>query len=135
MISSSILKNIKLKKISATLGKPFDFNNKNLVQNKMKGSDEKDKALNELYLLSKDFKLTSQRLEGYKISEKKFKEIYKKLLEEGAGQWVKGHYVAASSLVFGSSLEYIHNELEEEEPDWPRIAFNLVLYFETGKVT
>ncbi len=130
MIFSSIKKSIKLKKISKILGELTTLSVKDLIAS----SEKKEKAIDDLYALSKNFKYTKKRLIKHKIDKEKFKEIYSNLLRAGAGQWVKGHYVVASSLAFGSTLEYIPEELEGgEEGDWPEIAFNLIEYFEKGK--
>lgn len=92
---------IKLKKLSKILGESVNITNLQDISSKLA---KKDKALDDLYSLSKDFKYTNLRLEKHNIDKEKFKEIYRKLELLGAGQWIKGHYVAASSLVFGSTL-------------------------------
>jgi len=144
MIFDSISKNIKLKKISKILGAPFSISS---VQGMMNRSEKKDKAIDDLYFLAKNYKYTNKRLKKYNVDSKRFKEIYRKLILTGAGQWVRGHYVAASSLVFGSTLEYILEKLEKLDdadwdtftvfskiPDyWRDIAFSLIEYFEKGK--
>ncbi|MDO8583355.1 MAG: hypothetical protein Q7R51_02400 [bacterium] len=106
---------------------------------------KKDKALDDLYLLSTNFKQTNDLLEKYNTNKEKFKKIYGKLVLLGAGQWARGYYVAASSLVFGSTLEYVLEKLAKASdedltvsfaniPNYLReMAFNLIEYFEKGK--
>ena len=144
MFFDSIKKSFKLKKISKILGAPLTLD----VQSLIKDSSKNDEALDNLYNLSKDFKYTNKRLDEYKVDKERFKRIYGNLVIAGAGQWIKGHWVPASSLVFGSTLEYILEELEKHKGEdlnssiplsnipgyWMEIAFNLIEYFEKGKM-
>lgn len=141
-----IKKEIKLKKLSEVLGKSVNMAD---LQDMANDLSKKDKALAELYLLSVSSKDTNKHLEEYKIDKEKFKEIYRKLILLGTGQWAGEHYVAASSLAYDSTLEYILEKLEKANdedltvsfadiPSYLReAAFNLIEYFEkekTGKI-
>lgn len=131
MIFSSISKSIKLKRTSKVLGAPITLS----IDNLLNKQEEEDRALDELYLLAKNYKYTNNRLKKYHIDNKRFKEIYRALLIAGAGQWVKGHYVAASSLVFGTTLEYILERLDKgKQKDWQDIAYKLIEYFQKRKI-
>lgn len=87
MIFDSVSKSIKLRKISRILGAPGFLSDS--VQDMVSGFDKKNETLDKLYSLSKNFKYANKRLEEYNIDREKFKEIYRKLVRAGAGQWVK----------------------------------------------
>jgi hypothetical protein len=62
-------------------------------------------------------------------------EGYEWLLTAGAGQWCRGHWVAASAFVFPPALEYVLTGIEgRTKNDWQTVAFRLVEYFENGEV-
>ena len=63
----------------------------------------------------------------------KLKTAYGALILNGAGQWVKGHFVAASTLVFGPTLIFLINSLHRER-SLKEVAFILMVYFEKGQV-
>jgi len=76
-----------------------------------------------------------QIIKQYGIDRTGLKKIYKELLENGAGQWIKGHWVAASSLVFGGPLEYLLKNYNKKS--WTDISWRLIEYFEqveTGSI-
>jgi hypothetical protein len=63
------------------------------------------------------------------------------LLASGAGQWVRGHWVAASALCYGFTLEFVLSSATAGKAAgrtpreiWTPIAFELVDYFAKGAV-
>lgn len=58
-------------------------------------------------------------------------EIYTNLIKIGAGQYVRGHFVAASSLAFGFTLDYVIAHKDDDSFDV--VAYNLILYFQENK--
>ena len=50
----------------------------------------------------------------------------------GAGQYYRGHWVAASSLVFGMTLDYLFDEKNQMDSrdNGDRVAYRLIQYFE-----
>lgn len=126
-VFNSIKKNLKLRKLSQILDSSIGFS----IEEMMKTSEKKEKALKELYdLCSKDKHLNSI-LNEHKITFLKYDEIYSQLLRAGAGQWAKGHYVAASSLVFGSTLRFILEN--KDKMDISDLAYSLIDYFENNR--
>lgn len=70
-------------------------------------------------------------LRRHKALPDALKQIYSKLIEAGAGQWQRGHWVAASSLVFGDTLAYLLHHAQDE--DFDTVAYTLIIYFQEGK--
>lgn len=142
MIFDDTIKDGELNRISKILDEPVDMID---LQGMANGWAKKDKALDELYALSANLKYANKCLEKYNIDKEKFKKIYKKLVRLGNGQWAGGRYVAASSLVFATTLEYVLEKIEKSSdedltvafadiPNYLReMAFNLIEYFEKGK--
>ena len=58
------------------------------------------------------------------------KEVFTELLLDGAGQWAKGHFVAASALAYAPSLAYCLQEGAKGYPSKVEMAYSLVRYFE-----
>ncbi len=63
------------------------------------------------------------------ISHQELHKIYKRLIDGLAGQWVCGHWVAASALAYPKSLEYI---LSHNGEITDIIVISLIKYFKTG---
>jgi hypothetical protein len=70
-------------------------------------------------------------------SRNNLQEAYQMLLKSGAGQWARGHWVAASALAFGPTLSYLlastRNAQASGRDTWLPVAHRLVDYFERGK--
>ncbi len=66
------------------------------------------------------------------------KKCYTSLISCGAGQWAKGHWVAASALAFGTTLPFVlrqsNNGRLDRRDDWLEIAWGVLDYFEKGRV-
>ena len=136
----SFKKSIRLKKISKNLSKVFDSND-------ILNFQERDKVLNEnfnmLFEICQSDKNVNLLLEKNKIDSATLKEIYNLLKRYGSGQYAGGHYVAASSLVFPSTLQFLlehykGNKFEIKEYDEKNSALFIVTillkYFEKGEV-
>ncbi len=95
-------------------------------------SDKKGQALTELFDLCEADPKLSRVLAEHSADRGQLEATYQALIANGAGQWVRGHYVAASAFVFVPTLEYVFGAHPEEE-SLPEMAFKLVHYFEYGK--
>jgi hypothetical protein len=64
------------------------------------------------------------------------KATYRKLVMLGAGQWARGHWVAASAFAFGATLDYVLRELGDSATyeESIEVASRLLDYFERGGV-
>jgi hypothetical protein len=135
---SSFKKSAKLSKISKILGK-LSFQDSlgqgldgyDLMKSMRENSNDKDKAREELFDLCENDKQLSVVISNYKTNRKELDEIYTALELNGAGQWARGHYCAASAFAFVSTLEYI---LEHKDNIGMQEAFVIVDYFERGKL-
>jgi hypothetical protein len=127
----SFSKSRKLRKISKNLASPItDF--KSLMSNK------KDKALAELLDLCESDPNVRYVMDRHNASRDVLEEIYHILCAVGAGQWVSGHYVAASALCYGATLDYLlskwANLIKEGSKSFPTPpAFRVIKYFEDGE--
>lgn len=57
------------------------------------------------------------------------RELYRALIEGGAGQWIKGHFVAASALAYAPTLEFCLREKANGDLSKDEIAFAMMRYF------
>jgi hypothetical protein len=80
-------------------------------------------------------------MQTYGATRADLRNIYSMLIRCGAGQWSRGHWVAASALCYGFTLEFVLTKLREERTTqgtpkeiWTPVAFWLVEYFAKGKV-
>lgn len=114
----SFIKSWRLKKYSKHLSQSFQ-----------------DNSLDEIIKLS-FYTVNQPVIEKYSITETALKEKYEQLILYGAGQYVRGHWIAASALVFQSTLEYlfdIRNEMSGRD-EGEEIAYKLLEYFENGEM-
>ena len=72
---------------------------------------------------------TQALLKEFQISRHDLHELYHQLITAGAGQWVCGHWVAASVLAYPESLRYALSRREENVQE---TSFKLIMYFERG---
>ncbi len=72
----------------------------------------------------------------YKVGPSELKATYRRLVAVGAGQWERGHWVAASTFAFGATLDYVLRELSDSATYEKSIevASRLLDYFERGGV-
>jgi hypothetical protein len=68
-------------------------------------------------------------LREFEISRQDLQELYHQLIMVGAGQWTRGHWVAASALAYPDPLRYL---LMRRKEDMLETAYNLIMYFERG---
>jgi|HubBroStandDraft_6_1064221.scaffolds.fasta_scaffold221310_4 hypothetical protein len=125
---------VKLQQLSLILGDPNTS-----VAALM--SATKEKAEDELYDLVEQDVTLHRTITKYGVTRGDLRHIYRMLLLAGAGQWVRGHYVAASALCYGFTLEFALSKFLEEKSTakapkeiWLDASFRLVRYFENGKL-
>jgi len=89
------------------------------LEQMLSGIEEQNHALDR-YL---DFCVSDKQirfvLEHSEANRADLERIYKNLIMNGAGQWVKGHYVAASSIAYAEPLTFIlaANSIEASDED------------------
>ncbi len=126
----SLRKSRRLKRISKVLGAETSFDD--FIFGLGSEIGPKGQALSELFDLCETDPELRRVLENYAADRKQLRTIYITLIANGAGQWVRGHYVAASAFAFVPTLEYVLGAHPEGE-SLPEMAFKLVDYFELGK--
>lgn len=132
----SLSKSFKLRKISKVLGEPL-WSRGFGVQSILEKSRRKDAALEELLDLAESDPAVRLVMEQHAATRDTLKEVYRLLCVAGADQWVKGHYVAASTLVFGPTLDYVLRKSAAGAPqreDLQEAAHRLIQHFKRGKV-
>ena len=127
----SLRKSGALRRISRVLGRePFyeDF-----VARLEGGDDDKEAALEKLLDLCETDPDLQKVLRASDWDRENLKAVYLALMANGAGQRVRGHFVAASTLVFVPTLTFLINSMRKER-SLRDVAFALVDYFEKGQV-
>lgn len=133
-IRRSWRKSLDLKRISNVLGGDIPLT----VNELFEAANRKQLAEEQLYDLVEQDQYLRAIMTTHGATRDTLKTIYNILLKSGAGQWVRGHWVAASALAFGASLEFLLTATDSTEKvggrdAWNAVAFELVEYFEKGK--
>jgi hypothetical protein len=115
----------KLKRLSKVLGRPKDFGQ--FVDH----VPRYEQAIEDLLDLCERDKVLAQVLRDYGVDRGSLWDLYTQLAANGAGQWVRRRFVAASALASEQTLTYC---LEERRKGTPirHIAFELVACFDRG---
>lgn len=117
-----------LREISRRLGAPTDPGA--VVSEMMQGGPSgKAGARRALIEYCQQQPQTQALLREFGVSHDGLDELYGLLLVAGAGQWVLGHWVAASALAYRDTLHYV---LKRRGGDWQETAITLVRHFEEG---
>lgn len=73
-----------------------------------------DAAENELFCLVLSSPGLRPILEEYRVSKDTLRQLYTLLVLLGAGQWAGGHWVPASALAQGDTLEYLLHQIKDQ---------------------
>jgi hypothetical protein len=134
----SFKKSKKLRQISIDLSKPTDYTNLSSLM-----ASSKNDPIEKLIELCLSDELNVELLEKYGVDNNTLKEIYDKLTLNGAGQYVKGHLVSASSIIYPTTLTFLLHHFKNGEfqvNDWDDynstlfITDRLLRYFKTNKL-
>jgi hypothetical protein len=127
---------VKLRQISHALASPIVD-----VASLIKGASDRNAAEIQLLDLVEGDRTLHGIMQKHGATRADLETIYAMLLQCGAGQWSRGHWVAASALCYGSTLEFVLMKLREGEVTrgtpkeiWLPVAFQLVEYFGKGKL-
>ncbi len=132
--AASFSKSKELRRLSRELAtSPFDQGG-DIVTNLLQGAKKKDQALSGLLDLCQSDPNVSQVMQKHGVQRADLEHLYQQLIAGGAGQWVAGHFVAASSLVFGQTLDYALGNLRTGKASLVEVAARLSDYFERGEV-
>lgn len=139
---SSFKKNKNLKRISDALGGTIDWQSENATKSAADmirasvagtGENKQEKALEELLDLCEQDKTLKGIMDANNATREDLKKIYHEIEDNGAGQWTRGHYVAASALAFGTTLDFCLNAKDKGLAE-REIAFTLLDYYENNRV-
>jgi hypothetical protein len=96
-------------------------------------SEKQDKVLGEIVEIAFKEPLNQPTIKKFKITKDKLKDCVKHLELIGCGQFFRGHYVAISSIMFASTLEYIFYKERNNREEKERMAIELIKYFDQNK--
>lgn len=126
----SFLKSRKLAKLSAVLGSGRSLAGG--MEAFLEAGKIQDKAFEQLLDLVESQPDLRVVMGHYAASRDTLRNLYVRLGASGAGQWERGHYVAASSLVFATTLDYLLRN--QNAADFRGVAFRLIEYFGRGEL-
>ena len=128
-IIRSIRKSWELQRISRILGQPPDP--ARFLEDLQSGTTAR--ALNDLFKLCETDPQVRIVLDKHGVvGRDRLQETFELLLHFGAGQWIAGHYVAASVFAFPATLDFVFASVGHEP--WEKIVVVLLEYFERGDV-
>ena len=128
----SFIRSWRLKKYSKHLSQSFGYTGS--LAEHLFGENNRENSLDEIIKLS-FYTVNQPVIEKYSITEPALKEKYEQLIHYGAGQYFRGHWIAASALVFHSTLEYLFDKRNEMSGRMGQeIAYRLIEYFDNGEM-
>jgi hypothetical protein len=140
-LRNSIHKASELRRISRTLGQfattrgsSANFSNRAIAS--MAATDEMKEAEEALFNLIEDDETLSDIMRSHAASRDDLHNLYSALFVE-AGQWQRGHWVPASALAFGLSLDYLLAECvsgTRSQDQKINALFVVRNYFKEGRV-
>ncbi len=90
---------------------------------------KRDEALDKFFDLCENEEGVIQAMNSYGATRGTIKELHDKLIDAGAGQWIKGHFVALSALAYFETLCFCLKALKKGSPDFNIVAWNMLEYF------
>ncbi len=131
-LAKSYKKSKKLKKLQLMISPPdqtIDNLSSNFMNNLKNGTDEKGEALEKFLDLCINDEGVATVLNEYDMDRNDLKNIYIQLIANGFGQWIKGHFVALSTIAYYEPLLFF---VESTRRDVPvrKIASALFEYWE-----
>jgi hypothetical protein len=100
-------------------------------------SDKRDLVLDELVDTSFNEPNNQPVIKKFKLNKEKLKEIVRKLEFFGGAQYVAGHYISVSSILYPQTLEFIVYKDRKAEVEKMRMVLRIMDYFknrETGNI-
>ena len=132
ILFESFIRSRRLKKYSKHLSQSFGYTGSLGAQ--LLEESFQENLLDEIIKLS-FYTVNQPVIEKYSITEPALKEKYEQLIHYGAGQYFRGHWIAASALVFHSTLEYLFDKRNEMSGRMGQeIAYRLIEYFDNGEM-
>jgi hypothetical protein len=99
-----------------------------------KDREARDEALETLLDLCESDPDVNLTMREYDATRDTLKEIYTEFIKSGSGQWVKGHFVAASALAYAPSLAYCLKARAKGAPTKEEVSYAMIRYFQVGSL-
>jgi len=133
---NSIIKSYKLKRISNILVGNLNESIGDTISNFFDGdrSTELNNAILDLYYLAKKDPTTRPLLNKYKIDKNLFRDLYWLLIKHHFAGHRKGHYIPASTLVFGDTLEYVLRVKSNPNLSMDDAKYRVIRYFDRNEI-
>ena len=134
----------KLRNISERLAKAENINVTDLfaIASEDRPKSKKEKELENLVDLAKSDPKIVQLLKNHSKDETIFRKLYNKLVQNGAGRFARGYWVAGASLVFPNTLEALLRNFDGEnfviqgystQNAGSKVAYRMFAYFADGE--
>lgn len=135
-IKSSVSKTFEISNLSRILG---DVKLPKTVDELLddKKNKERENAKVRLFNLCQENKELKVIMVKHNASIEDLEVIFNFISVCGAGQWIKGHYVAVEALAFQTTLDYLLcnlDKIKESYNDRLRVCYRLIEYFNKGEV-
>ena len=120
-----------LERISRNLGRPLSLSS---VEQMMTEGDQQADALSELLDYCTAKRDIQDVMRSFDLDRTELEELYRTLVVAGAGQWARGHWVAASTLAYPESLRFLVGR-RRRPPDLETLEatiYALIMHFERG---
>jgi hypothetical protein len=102
------------------------------ISGQSSGADRKGQPLEEFLDLCESDEGVAKVMLQYNLNRNDLKDIYRRLVSVGLGQWIKGHYAALSTIAYFEPLIYVVDS-EKNGTEWMEIVGN-ILYYWQGKI-
>ena len=93
------------------------------------GSSEKERNLEQFFDLCESDQEIKKVMQTEGLSRSDLKQIFMRLRAAGLGQWIKGHYVALSTIAYAEPLLYVARS-QKRGTEFMAVASNLLDYWE-----
>lgn len=135
-LKSSAKKTSEINDISKILGNQKSPKNLNELNDETRAT-ERNLAYEKLFTLWEKHENLKEVFTEHNSNREQLEDIYRLLIVSGAGQWVKGHFVAVEALAFPRTLDYLlnnYNKMKQSQDDIIRVTFRLLEYFRKGEI-
>jgi hypothetical protein len=102
------------------------------VNDLLNPDNKKDEARERMFKYCLSDPILSQIIQKHNATKDDLENLYTKILVIGAGQWVKGHFVAVSALLFHHTLDYLLGKYMLDEID-PGETYRVIKYFQNNE--
>jgi hypothetical protein len=134
-LTRSFKKSRRLRKLQSEIAPPqetIDDMVSDFWDSLRSGDSRKDQALEEFLDMCESDDSVAMVMKKYNMDRDDLKGIYSELLAAGLGQWIKGHYVALSTIAYYEPL-YYYVESKRKGSSIYDIANGLIEYW-TGSI-